>query len=281
MKHFQVIQPSNLLLPYIKQYWFLRIDDGKQSFQRSIPSGCVALVFHKGNNIFSSLHNGIQPHSYLSGQSIVYSDIMYSHLDMIIVVFQPIGCKAFFSYPINEFTGRNVCVDLLSDIALIELEQKINETSDNYKCIYLIEEYLLKKLCKTDFYNYQRMQTIISTINKGEWDITTLTQTACLGYKQFKRVFTEYTGLNPKDFLQITRFKKAFHLIQLNSQINISRLAYDCAYYDKSHLIKEFRTFTGYTPKELIAVCDIYVEYLSLFNSFFINGENSLNNKIL
>ncbi len=66
MQYFQTIQPPNLLSPYIKQYWFLRIDETKQSFQRSIPSGCVTLVFHRGNKILSSLHKGIQPQSYLS-----------------------------------------------------------------------------------------------------------------------------------------------------------------------------------------------------------------------
>lgn len=53
MEKIQVIQPTKLLAPYIKQYWFLRIDDVKQGFQRSIPAGCVALVFHKGNKIIS------------------------------------------------------------------------------------------------------------------------------------------------------------------------------------------------------------------------------------
>ncbi|WP_342984758.1 DUF6597 domain-containing transcriptional factor [Bacteroides uniformis] len=56
MEKIQVIQPTKLLAPYIKQYWFLRIDDVKQGFQRSIPAGCVALVFHKGNKIISSFH---------------------------------------------------------------------------------------------------------------------------------------------------------------------------------------------------------------------------------
>lgn len=52
MEKIQVIQPTKLLAPYIKQYWFLRIDDVKQGFQRFIPAGCVALVFIKGTKLF-------------------------------------------------------------------------------------------------------------------------------------------------------------------------------------------------------------------------------------
>ena len=60
MENIQVIQPTKLLAPYIKQYWFLRIEDVKHGFQRSIPAGCIALVFHKGNKIISSFHKGTQ-----------------------------------------------------------------------------------------------------------------------------------------------------------------------------------------------------------------------------
>lgn len=91
MEKIQVIQPTKLLAPYIKQYWFLRIDDVKQGFQRSIPAGCVALVFHKGNKIISSFHKGTQPQSYISGQISTYSDIEFSFLD----------------FPIRKSTGKS------------------------------------------------------------------------------------------------------------------------------------------------------------------------------
>ena len=68
---------------------------------------------------------------------------------------------------------------------------------------------------------------------------------------------------NPKEFLQIARFRNALHCLHAGSQIRLNQLAYDWGYCDKSHLIKDFKTFMGYTPKE----------YLSLFNSVFINGE--------
>ena len=48
------------------------------------------------------------------------------------------------------------------------------------------------------------MMTTVQNINEGEGNISVLSQTACLGYKQFKRIFAEYVGLNPKDFIQIT-----------------------------------------------------------------------------
>ncbi|WP_455960943.1 helix-turn-helix domain-containing protein [Bacteroides bouchesdurhonensis] len=79
-------------------------------------------------------------------------------------------------------------------------------------------------------------------------------QIACLGYKQFKRVFIEYTGLNPKEFLKIARFRKTLHCLHTYSQIRLNELSYDWRYCDKSHLIKDFKTFTGYTPKQYLFI---------------------------
>ena len=278
MENIQVIQPTKLLAPYIKQYWFLRIEAVKHGFQRSIPAGCIALVFHKGNKIISSFHKGMQPQSYMSGQISTYSDIEFSFLDMVIILFQPIGCRMFFPYSMEEFTNQNIGIDLLDKTDLVELEEKINEASDTQQTVRLIEEYLLNRLSKNILCNTSRIMTTVQNINEGEVNISVLSQTACLGYKQFKRIFAEYVGLNPKDFIQITRFRKAFNILQTNPQISISKVAYDCGYYDKSHLIKEFKMFTSYTPKQLLNICDTYNENLSVFNSVFINDNKKLNN---
>ena len=123
---------------------------------------------------------------------------------------------------------------LLGDASLIELEKWIMETEDNNQCVYLIEQYLLKKLYGFTSERFARMNAVVQSINNGQQDITELSQSACLGYKQFKRVFAEYTGLNPKEFLQIARFRNALHCLHAGSQIRLNQLAYDWGYCDKS-----------------------------------------------
>lgn len=103
-----------------------------------------------------------------------------------------------FPYPMEEFTNQNIGIDLLDNTCLVELEEKINEASDNYQIVRLIEEYLLNRLCENISCNANRMMATIHNINEGEGNISVLSQTACLGYKQFKRIFAEYVGLNPK-----------------------------------------------------------------------------------
>lgn len=273
MESFQIIQPSALLSPYVKQYWFLRVDDAAQSSQRALPAGCAALAFFRGQPVYSSLQNEIQPRSYLSVQASMYSDAVYSgNLDMILLVFQPLGAKAFFRMPLNKLNGQNIALDMLDDPELVELEKRIFDSADNATCVYWIERFLLNRIGFVDDYNFKRLSAVINAVNCGEDKITALAQTACLGYKQFKRIFEEHTALHPKDFLRIARCRKTLHSLRTNPQISLSQLADESGYYDKSHLIKEIKIFSGYTPREYLANCDPYTDHLSLFHSFFINN---------
>ncbi len=282
MEQFQIILPSTLLRPYVKQYWFLAIDNAERSSQRYVPSGHAMLAFHRGDRIYSTLHKEVQPRSSLCGQSTFYTDIIYSGtIDLIMVVFQSVAARAIFGIPMDELRNKNMNVDLLGDTALLDLEKRLMEAGGNNQCVNLIEQYLLRKLNDFTSDRFDRMDAAVRAINKEEQDLAELSRSACLGYKQFKRVFVEYTGLNPKKFLQISRFRKVLHSLHTGSQTNLSQLACDRGYCDKSHLIKDFKTFIGYTPKEYLSICDPYSESLFLFDSIFINGERETQNNKL
>lgn len=274
MEKIQIIQPSKLLRPYVKQYWFLAIDNAEQNSQRYVPSGCAMLAFHRGDRIYSTFHREIQPRASLCGQSVFYTDTIYSgNLNLIAVVFQSVAARAIFGIPMNNIRDKSIDIELLGDTYLSDLEKRLTDTEDNYQCVYLIEQYLLKKLYGFTSERFDRMSTVVQAINSGQQDIAELSKVVCLGYKQFKRVFAEYIGLNPKEFLQIARFRKTSHNLHTGEEVHLSQLANEWGYCDKSHLIKDFRTFTGYSPKEYLSICDPYSEYMSLFNSIFINGE--------
>jgi len=275
MDKFQAILPSMLLAPYVKQYWFLTSDT--QGFQRAIPSGSIGLVFNRADRIYSSAEKDYQPRSHIFGQSNTYVDLNFGMLDLIIVVFQPLGAKAFFRMPMNELNGLNVGIDLLSDSKIIELESRLMGAVGNQTCVRLIEEFLTKRICKFEEHNFKRLSLVLQSMNIGESNVSKLAQMACLSQKQFNRIFADFAGLNPKNYLQINRFAKTAHTLQTKPQMNLNELAETAGYYDKSHLIKEFKTLSGYTPAEFLSNSDPYSDYMSLFQTFFIHTKHELN----
>lgn len=278
MESFQAIQPSALLAPYVKQYWFITAEGVVKRSQRFIPAGCMGLAFNRGGSVYSSLENGFLPSAYLFGQSTKHATLSFNSLNLIIVVFQPIGAKAFFQIPMDEWNRQTIAVDNLSEPQLMELELRLMDTPDNQSCARLIEQFFLKRMKNSNDENMKRIGNVMLSISTGTADISTLANTACLGYKQFKRIFATYIGMNPKDYLRITRFQKSLQALYLHPQTNLNELAFRCGYYDLSHFIKEFKEFSGCLPSEFLSVREPYTEPYSLFRSCFLEIKSS--NKI-
>ena len=69
MESFRIIKPSPALVPYIRYYWILRIDEVTPVRERTLPVGCVHMVFHRGRQLFSLTEKSLQPTAFISGQS--------------------------------------------------------------------------------------------------------------------------------------------------------------------------------------------------------------------
>jgi AraC-like DNA-binding protein len=66
--------------------------------------------------------------------------------------------------------------------------------------------------------------------------------------RQLGRRFETVIGLSPKLLSRIVRFQRLFRLIESRRFTNWALLALECGYYDQSHLIRDFRAFTGSEP---------------------------------
>lgn len=266
MESFRIIKPSPALVPYIRYYWILRMDAATPVRERTLPVGCINMVFHRGRQLFSLTEKSLQPTAFISGQSTSYSDVVSTgNIDMIFVVFHPYAARIFFQIPINEFHKKNISISEIGDPALKELEKQVADTMDDSRSIGLIERFLISRLHSFSAYNVKRVAATVQEINQqSQTSISQLSQIACLSNKQFNRVFTEYVGTNPKEFIRIVRMQRALYLLQLHPDRCFAQIACECGFYDQSHLIKEFKTFSGYTPTEYLSVCAPYSDYFSL-----------------
>lgn len=263
MEDFKIIQPSTLLAPYIRYYWILKAN-GQADIARTVPTGMMSLIFHRGNQIFSVKENELHPRSFINGQENSYADLLYSgEINIISVVFQPAGLRAFFDLPVNLLNNLRVTADSLSDKELVNLEQSIAETEDDHICILRIEQFLGSRLRHIATHNRKRIEASLRLIHKGQTDLSTLAGAACLSNKQFTRIFSEYVGANPKEFSRMIRFQRALHQLETTPTIHFTQLAFDCGFYDQSHLIREFKALSGYTPAEYLVHCPPHSDYFS------------------
>jgi AraC-type DNA-binding domain-containing proteins len=263
MDTFQIVKPSLTLMPYIKHYWILR--SNMKEIRRLVPIGSVELIFHRGDRMLSSINNEFEPLGFIKGQKINYYDISPDGMvDMIAIIFQPHGVRRFFQIPIDKLFENIIPIECLEIKSLCELQDKISNTMDNSLCIKCIDNFFVKQLSDTKDYNFSRLDAVISAINTHPTvNFKSLSEISCLSYKQFKRIFSEYVGLNPQEFIRIVRFQRAVSLLSKNTDINFTQLAYECGFYDQSHLIREFKIFTNYNLKEYISNNSPYSDYFT------------------
>lgn len=70
--------------------------------------------------------------------------------------------------------------------------------------------------------------------------------------RHLRRVFRETVGLGPKAFAKLARFRRALRAAREDDAAGWADIATAAGYYDQAHLIAEFRTIAGKTPRALL-----------------------------
>lgn len=248
---------------------------------RVIPYGCVQFTFYLGeriNSLGSNNDSSYKDQAVVTGQISSFFDVFpQGKIRLITIVFKPFGAKPFFDFPIFEIQNNIIPIKDINNKEWLDLENRLGDCVDNKSIVSCLENNLLKKLEKNTLFNSyssinnERIMLAINRIDdsKGTINIKDLSSLVCLSDKQFNRIFADYVGMNPKNFLRIIRYQSVLLKLQ-NSNIKDTKavdfvdLVYDCGYYDQSHLINNFKEFTGYTPKEYIKLFSPCSEYFSM-----------------
>lgn len=71
------------------------------------------------------------------------------------------------------------------------------------------------------------------------------------GYSEcyLRRVFGSVHGISPKQFETFLRFQYVLHHMKTQTK-TLEEIALECGYYDQSHMIKDFKKFSGTTPEQ-------------------------------
>jgi AraC-like DNA-binding protein len=87
--------------------------------------------------------------------------------------------------------------------------------------------------------------------NAGDVPVERLAEAAGLSRRHFTRVFRDTTGVSPKVYCQLARFRSALAHVGRGKSLGWAQVALQCGYADQSHMIAEFRRFSGLTPEAL------------------------------
>ena len=165
----------------------------------------------------------------------------------------PEGLPLFLDYSYKKLKNLYVEVDNLADRDLLELEEMVLEQENVGGKIRVVEDFLLKRISKLNSDdNYVLFSAIVEHIKakKGEIRFDALSAHFNINYKKAERLFQFYLGITPKTYIRIIRFNAAIHLRGQLAQLNLTQLGNEVGFFDQSHFIKEFKSFSSLTPKD-------------------------------
>lgn len=247
--------PSEILKPYIRHYYIFNSTSDTPFGDIVFPSGDMEMIFNLGAGTWATATKNDfrkNPPIELWGQITKPLAIRStgSHT-MLGIKFFPHSAAYFLDDAIGGFN------DVVSDLGDIlgkpvkQLHAQLLETNDAAKRIDLIESFLLKKLIQGEKKSFRvdKVGHILKSMTKDptEIKITAVATKHGITARYLNKLIYQHTGLTPISFSKIRRFQFSLTLIARNNQ-PFTSIAYDCGYFDQSHFIKEFKSFTGLTP---------------------------------
>lgn len=255
MPEIRVYRPSPPLRQYVRYFWVI---DSCEKFQTlTFPIGCPQLIFHKRSPLCIPELNCNQHQFTISGQVNFPAHIASTgDTKMIVAVFYPHTAGMFLATPPSAFHNLEICGFDLGNKQLNELASRIIDCENDSESIAILDRWLTQKINPT--LNIRRIAPAISTLlHRPETSVSALSSTACLGNKQFERIFRDYVGMNPKEYARVVRFQKTMWHMQ-QGETDFSTIAYSCGYADQSHFIREFKSLSSHTPKSFLQTCQPY-----------------------
>lgn len=257
--NYQTFKPHPDLESLVNFYWTLKVpaEDNSQK-QCIIPDGCIEMAFILGDDIKRyTLEDEfiLQPRAMVLRQTIEPFYIQpIGYVDTFAVSFYPYGFANIISEPVQNLVNKETPLHLVfGEVIAKELEQKIIKAKDTKERIECIEKFLFDKLNDKITVNNivkNTIDTLLST--KGNAKINKILKQNLYKRRQLERKFLEQIGISPKQLAKVIRLQSALKILLNEETESLTNIAYKSEYYDQSHFIKDFKEFTGISPKEFL-----------------------------
>ncbi|HJS01651.1 MAG TPA: helix-turn-helix transcriptional regulator [Flavobacterium sp.] len=238
-------QPHITLEPLIHFYWELKGSEVEKQWERVFPDGCAGIVMNLGNTCLTDNGAAVLDFgkTYVVGAMTSFKDSLIDNdTHLIGACLKPGTFANFYSYASqNELTNDTVEFEKSNSFNI----EKALQNPFNYF------DYFYSERIKTKNNPLQSVLNDIHSTN-GQISIYELSKRHFTTVRQLERNFKRLIGLSPKEYSNIIRFQNALSLIKKNNQkSSLLDIAFECGYYDHSHLSNEIKRNTGLPPSLL------------------------------
>lgn len=256
---YNTITPGVNLRAFVKCYWTLEAPATTNAEkQRIVPDGCMEMIFNYGDRYRQYIDEEnfiLQPASFVFGQITKALDIEPSAVTGIFAIrFLPGGFIPFATVPIPDMENRAVPLPELFGEAGHQLEQAVIYASTNAERVKLVEAFLTSRVMTAEAIDGIIKSCVELMLQEnGQLSVDELSGHAKINRRQLERKFASTIGLSPKQLSKIIRLQTTLKMLASKQFTSLTAVAYEGDYYDQAHFIKDFKEFTGMSPKKFYA----------------------------
>ncbi len=246
----QRFPPSATLKPYIREYLIIEADEAIKT--TTIPDTSIVLTFRISGEVFKA--NGIEksplPLNAVAGLRNSVREFYYAQQTInLLVLLNEGGIKAFSKMPAHELFCESISTEHLFPRAELSLlSEQLAAARHNNIRVQLVEAFLIKKLINNtpDLLIYSAVSLIKQ--QNGAVNVKDLVKSLPISLDPFEKRFRAAIGTTPKRYAGIVRLRSL--ISKYPTHHSLTETSLEAGYFDQAHFIKDFRLFTGQSPKD-------------------------------
>lgn len=257
MAYYRQFTPSLRLADMVECLWLFRNSGEDLRDEPLIPGGRIEMIFHLGQPFRWLIGPGAPTANPVGGvQFIGQRDRIYFGKqtgvnEMLGVRFRPGGLAAFTRLPASVLLNQVLPGREVLGHAIKDWEARLVDKKEDAEKIQLLDK-LMSDL-RTDLpTDWPLLQDAIKKIRRPgtPFSVRTIGEGAGWSYKKIERVFLKMVGYSPKAYHSIVRFNSTIRRMEALHEKSLTEIGYECGYYDQAHFIREFRRYTGASPRQ-------------------------------
>lgn len=240
----QEIQPRGLLQPYVHKILVVESDTGMTN--TLLPGTAPVMTFRFKGKV--DMNGSAIPGFGLSGISRKARFVYYTPgSGVVLALFREGKAAAFLDTPLSEFAGFTAGLEQIFPAGDVHrLEDQVHTASLLPGKVAAIERFLLSHL-KRDEKDIAVDKAIeLIKQEKGNLKIKQLASHLHTNIDSFEKKFRARVGISPKHFSSIIRMQSV--ITDYKTDASLTKLSLDKGFFDQSHFIRDFKTFTGQNP---------------------------------
>jgi AraC-like DNA-binding protein len=267
--------PRPILRPFVKTVWAC---DESNDFvavaqrERVLPTASMHVVFRLSAKPLHLFANENDLTGHVLGKSLVggarsgpyFRDISTPSVSVGAQLL-PGACELLFRVPASELAGRHTSLEDVLDCGIPEISERMAEERSLEQRLEILELFLATRLPRIHGLHPAIAQALERFTMTD--DVREVVKETGYSHRRFIVLFDRAVGLTPKVYCRVRRFQRVLERAASKQSKSWVDLALDEGYSDQSHLIRQFKEFSGVTPSEYQRLAPISPNHVPILMS--------------